>query len=314
MKILFAGTPDFALPAIRALADSHQLVGVLTAPDRRKGRRGHAQPSPVAAEAANMGLPILRPERLGSDARNAVSQLAPELLVVVAYGKIFGPKFLSLFVHGGINLHPSMLPEFRGPSPIPASILSGQLETGCTVQRVALRMDAGAILDQERLDLSGEESTYSLTKRCSEIGAKQLQRVVRQIESGNAIEIEQQESNATYCSLIEKDSGRINWADNAVYIERMIRAFDPWPGAFTYWNGLRLSLLKASVMDGSDTTPPIGAGTVIGVDKTRGILIQTGKGTLAVERLQLQSKQPLSFRDFINGTKAFVGSNLGEVK
>lgn len=313
MKILFAGSPDFALPAMRTLTNSHDVVGVLTAPDRRRGRRSELQPSPVAVEAANLNLPILRPERLGSETRRLVTVLGPELLVVVAYGKIFGPRFLSLFSQGGINLHPSLLPEFRGPAPIPAAILSGQSETGCTVQRVAIEMDAGAILDQVRLELSGQESTTSLTQRCSTIGAEQLLRVVHQIESGTVTDTEQQESDATYCALIEKDSGRINWSDSATYIVRMIRAFDPWPGTFTYWNGLRLSLLDASASDDSDTRTG-GAGTVFGVDKERGILIQTGKGTLAVERLQLQSKQPLSFRDFINGTKAFVGSNLGEVK
>ena len=313
MRILFGGSPDFALPAIRTLIKSHDVVGVLTAPDRRRGRRSELQPSPVAAVAADLGLPILRPERLGSETRRLVTELGPELLVVVAYGKIFGPRFLSLFDHGGINLHPSLLPKFRGPAPIPAAILSGQSVTGCTVQRVAPKMDAGAILDQVRLELSGQESTASLTERCSAIGAEQLSRVVDQIESGNVTYFEQQESDATYCSLIKKDSGRINWRDSSTYIERMIRAFDPWPGASTYWNGLRLSLLKASASDDSEPRSE-GAGTVFGVDKERGILIQTGKGTLAVEHLQLQSKRPLSFRDFLNGTKAFVGSTLGQTK
>ena len=312
MKILFAGSPDFALPSIRMLAESCNVVGVLTAPDRRRGRGGRVVASPVALEAAKLNLPMLRPERLGSEARQSVTELGAELLVVVAYGKIFGPRFLSLFSKGGINLHPSLLPKLRGPAPIPAAILSGQSETGCTVQRVGVKMDAGAILDQEHFTLSGDESTASLSRRFADIGAEQLLRVISGIESGTVIDTDQQEADATYCSLIEKDSGRITWSESSAHIERMIRAYDPWPTAFTYWNGLRLSILRATTLDGLEPSPTKSVGAVVGVDKKRGILIQTGEGTLAVEHLQLQSKRPLPFREFLNGSPKLVGSILGE--
>ena len=313
---MFAGTPAFALPALEKLSVAHDVVAVLTAPDRKKGRGKHASPSAVAEKASDLGLTTIKPERLDAAARQRVAECRPELLVVVAYGKIFGPKFVALFPEGGVNLHPSLLPEFRGPAPIPAAILAGVEETGSTVQRIALNVDSGAILEQYRYRLDAADTAASVTGTLSRIGSDQLIHTLERFESGSVDETPQDESRATYCRLINKADGVIDWGRPAAEIERMVRAFDPWPTAYSWWNGRLLSILKASLSDA--TTPPLprsggsmAPGEVVGVDKSWGILIQTGTGTIAAEQLQLQSKRRLHFTDFLNGAPQIVGSLLG---
>ncbi|NBC28576.1 MAG: methionyl-tRNA formyltransferase, partial [Spirochaetes bacterium] len=247
MRILFAGTPEMAVPSLRRLAADHNLVGVLTAPDRRKGRGRSFVPSPVKAAALDLNLEIVQPSRLNTEARELVSSLAPELLVVVAYGRIFGPKFLDLFDQGGINLHPSLLPRHRGPSPIPAAILAGDPETGITVQRLALEMDSGNILAQTRIPLDGTETTASLTERVASDGAELLSRAVEDLEAGRVEERVQDPDAASYCGLIAKNDGEIDWTQSAVQIERMSRAYNPWPGAFTFFKEQKLTLWKTAV-------------------------------------------------------------------
>jgi methionyl-tRNA formyltransferase len=260
---------------------------------------------------------VLQPERLGAAAREDTARLHPEILVVVAYGRIFGPKFLSLFPRGGINLHPSLLPRWRGPSPIPAAILSGDEVTGITVQRLAERMDAGDILIQVPMPLSGTETTASLTLHAADRGAELVLEALSGIERGTLAGVPQNEADASYCRLITKADGLVRWQDSAVTIERMIRAYDPWPRARTVWNGTGLSLLSGGVYtgepmpraDGRPGTPE--PGEVLGIDTREGILVQTGNGILAVRELQLQAKKALEWRAFLNGVRDFIGTVLG---
>lgn len=311
MKILFAGTPEFAIPALRAANESGEVVGALTALDAVRGRGKRIMPTPVALEAERLGIPVLKYPRLGREARNGVAALKPELLVAVAYGRIFGPKFLTLFARGGLNIHPSLLPEYRGPAPIPAAILAGETATGVTVQRLALEMDAGAILAQRTIPLDGTETTASLTETCAVIGAEMLSPVISDIDANRAEEVEQDPAAATYCPLINKTDGEIDWSLPAMRIERMIRAYNPWPTAYTWWNGSRLSILRGDAIDETDRRMESAPGTVRRVDKGGQILVQTGVGSLTVEQLQLQSKKALSIRDFLNGHPEFIGSVLG---
>jgi len=319
MRVLFAGTPEMAVPTLQALADTVTLVGVLTAPDRSKGRGRRLVPSPVKAAAMERGLPVLQPPRLGAEAREAVRELEPELLVVVAYGRIFGPKFLSLFPRGGINLHPSLLPKYRGPSPIPAAILAGESRTGITVQRVAREMDSGDILRQEELPLGGSETTAGLTDYVAREGAKLVLATVRDLEEGRAAPSPQNHEEASYCGLISKQDGEIDWRRSAREIERMTRAYDPWPGAYTFFRGQRLTIWRAEVPPPGTAAADVesagaedaGAGSVLGVDKARGILIQTCDGVLAVQRLQLQSRSATDWQSFLNGARDILNETLG---
>ncbi len=312
MRILFVGTPDIALPSLRLLNDQCDVCAVLTSPDKPAGRgRRMAAPS-VKKLAESIGLPVLQPSRLGKECREMVKSLNPDFVAVVAYSRIFGPKFLSLFGAGAVNLHPSLLPKYRGPAPIPAAILGGESVTGVTIQRVGLEMDAGDILLQEEVAIEPGETAGELAGRLAPLGARMLWDVIRGIESGEIQNIEQDEKAATYCSLIQKGDGRIDWSCSASKIEARIRAYNPWPGAYTQWKGSKLSILRARAYPRIYTKEAEeSAGRVVGVDKARGILIQTNHGILAVEELQLQSRKALGWKAFLNGSPAFVGSALG---
>ncbi|MFQ3619680.1 MAG: methionyl-tRNA formyltransferase [Spirochaetales bacterium] len=311
LRILFAGTPEIALPSLECLMKEFSVVGVLTAPDQQAGRGRNLYPSPVKTLALQLGLPVYTPEKLDACARQWVQEHSPDVLVVVAYGKILGPKFLGLFPKGAINLHPSLLPKYRGPSPIPAAILAGDTETGITIQRISLKMDAGPILLQEKIPLNGTETTESLTRLCAEKGAPMLVTALRNLAAGKGEEIPQDESKATYCKLITKEDGKISWYSTATYIERMIRAYTPWPTAWTLYSGAVLKILKGSVVEEGFKKNADTVGKVIGVDKTKGILVQTGSGVLALERLQLQGRKVLQYEDFLRGMRNFVGAILG---
>ncbi len=310
LKVLFAGTPEMAVPSLIAVAQEFSIVGVVTAPDQEVGRGRKLLPSPVKQKALELNLTVLTPQKLDGTVREQVKSLAPDILVVVAFGKIFGPKFLSLFPMGGINLHPSLLPKYRGPSPIPEAILQGDSETGITIQKLVLQMDAGPILLQEVIPLNGTETTASLTALCAERGAALLVQALKGIETGTVKEVPQDERKATYCKLLTKEDGRISWHLPATQIERMVRAYDPWPTAWTLYRGEMLKILKASVFHPSIKGER--EGKVIGVDKGKGILVQTGEGILAIHTLQLQSRKALDFTSFLNGERNFIGSILGE--
>lgn len=313
MRVLFAGTPALAVPALHEVAGVSEVLGVLTNPDAPSGRGGRVTPSAVKQAASALGITVLEPERLDPAFRERVRSLAPEILVVVAYGRIFRPEFLSLFPRGAINLHPSLLPRHRGPTPIPATILAGDTEGGVTIQRVAAAVDSGAILAQERVALDGTESTGSLSVRLGALGASLLVTVIRAIESGTAVEQEQDHGRATFCRKLGKGEGLIDWREDAVTIARKVRAYDPFPGAYTTCAGRLLHILEATAV-GFDSSPPTAPapGVVVRTDKGYGIVVSTGQGFLCVRRLQLEARKALEWRAFCNGVPGFVGSRLGE--
>jgi methionyl-tRNA formyltransferase len=311
MRILYAGSPYVAVPSLETLAQlaGCEIAGVLTNPDTPKGRHGVPAPTPVGAAAALLRFPLLKPEKLDSLSREAVSALKPDLLVSFAYGRIFGPKFLARFPLGGINIHPSLLPKYRGASPIQSVILNREHETGISVQRLALKMDSGAILLQERFPLSGRETTESLSETVSIKAADMLTEVLKNINT--IVETVQNDEDATYCSTITKDDGLIDWSLDAKIIDARLRAFTAWPLSWTTFNGENLLILEAHPFEYPSETAP--AGTVLGKDKQAGILVQTGRGILAITRLQLGTRKPLDWKAFLNGARNFIGTILGKV-
>lgn len=325
MRILFAGSPAIAVPTFELLARTREVVGVLTNPDSPRGRGKRVEPTDIAAAAGRINLerldrglpriPVFKPDRLGPEARDLVSPLGADLLVVVAYGRIFGPKFLALFPQGGINLHPSLLPRYRGCAPIPAAILNRDRETGLSVQRLALEMDAGDLLAVETLSLDGTETTESLSTLAAERGARLVSSVLDSLEAGNVRPVPQDHGAATYCRMLAKEDGRLDWTASAEVLDARIRAFHPWPGAFTTHGELVLNVLEARPYQASSGSPrsTSAAGTVVGVDKAAGILVQTGDGLLALKRLQYETKKPLDWRSFLNGARDFIGARLGVV-
>jgi methionyl-tRNA formyltransferase len=341
VRILYAGSPAIAVPALEALGDMTLeaegrrdigLAGVLTNPDRPRGRRGSPQPTDVGAAAEALSrrfaarglpLPVIKPESLKSEARELAAALKPDLLVSFAYGRIFGPRFLALFPLGGINIHPSLLPKYRGPTPIPQAILAGDRETGITIQRLALEMDSGDILVQERMPLNGRETTGALGVLMARKAAELLPPLLRALEAGNPEARPQDHREASYCSLIAKEDGLIDWGGAAPGIDAKIRAYNPWPLSWTCHGKERLYILEAEPY-GEEGCPPVPgkdgtgqnpsgspAGLVLGVDKRRGILVQTGNGVLALKVLQYQAKKALEWRAFLNGARNFIGACLG---
>ena len=315
MRILFAGTPAMAVPSLEKLARGPGVQAVLTAPDAPAGRGRTNCPSPVKQAALNLGIPVLNPVSLDDAAVESVRSLSPDLLVVVAYGKIFKKRFLDLFPLRGINLHPSLLPLYRGPSPISAAILSGDNETGVTVQKLAMKFDTGDILAQTRVPLDGTETTGALTDTLSVLGAELLLDVVTSVAAGKPPEaVAQDESSASYCRLIRKEDGLLDWTEAASTIERKVRAYDPWPRAHTTLAGESLLLLKTSVHpDTLATAARLPApGEVLAADGERGILVHTGQGILRIERLQLRFRKPMDWRSFLHGRSDLLGIRLGD--
>lgn len=312
MRVLFAGSPEIAVPSLQALAERHELVAVLTNPPSAKGRGLCFSCTPVTEAATRLGIPVLSPERLGPIERDMVAALSPDILVVFAYGHIFGPKFMALFPRGGINAHPSLLPRWRGCAPIPFAILNRDNQTGVSVQCVAPRMDSGDILSRRYIDLDGTETTESLSLLSATIGADMLIQAVDDIASGHDTYEAQDESLATYCHALTKDEGVIDWASSALDIDARCRAFNPWPGTYSTIFGERLSLLKMHPY--IDETCGQAPGTVVSVDKSRGIMVQTGEGLVALERLQLRGKKPMHWKDFANGARGLLGSCLGATR
>jgi methionyl-tRNA formyltransferase len=246
-------------------------------------------------------------------------------LVSFAYGRIFGPKFLALFPLGGINVHPSLLPAYRGPAPIPQAILNGDRETGITIQRLAPEMDCGDILVQERFPLTGSETGAALTEEMARRAARLLPGVIRGL--GTLRGRPQDRAGASYCGLLSRNDGWIDWGAGARRIEAQVRAYTPWPLSWTTDGERRLYILEAGLPPaaaGEDAGPPApvslpaaspasvpAAGTVLGVDKRRGILVQTGDGVLVLTVLQYEAKKALEWRTFLNGARDFIGRRLG---
>ena len=322
MRILFAGTPALAVPSLEMAAHAHEVVGVLTSPDQPAGRGRTAVASPVKDAAVRLGLRVLQPEKLDAAFLETVRGLAPDALVVAAFGKIFRKSLLDLFPLGGINVHPSLLPRHRGPSPISAAILAGDRETGVTIQKIALKFDTGDIYAQERYALEGTETTASLAEALADVGARLLETVLAGFAGGRAPQARvQDETLATYSHTLTKEDGVVRWDEPAEAIERKVRAFDPWPRATTTYAAQTVLLLKSHVYPatlGEDHDgPEAGAqgtevpGVVRAVDRAHGLLVRTGRGILAVERLQQQFKKPMDWRSFVNGHPDIVGARLG---
>ena len=336
MRVLFAGSPAIAVPSLHALYELKEieLVGVLTNPDTAKGRHGKLVPTEVGEAIQRLLLEkksprnaylrfgadfhgeegegfILKPYKLDAAARQQVSSLKPDILVSFAYGHIFGPKFLSLFPLGGINIHPSLLPKYRGPSPIQAAILNRDTITGISIQALAQEMDCGDIFISEQLPLTSKETAGCLTQTIAEKAAQMLIDVLKQIANGKIHKTPQNHQIASYCKLISRNDGIINWNESVLEIEAKIRAFNPWPLCRTIHNGRELIILKADVYKGNTNNGKPGTvlGTVNEVTEN-GILIQTGDGILIVTELQYQAKKALFWRDFLNGARDFISSQL----
>lgn len=321
LKILYAGSPLASAIVLKNLIAAQkecgfQIAGVLTNPPSSRGRHSDLIPTEVAAVARQNDIPVFEFDHLMSEARQAISPLGADLLLSFDYGRIFGPKFLALFPLGGINLHPSALPKYRGCTPVPAAILNGDKSLGITVQKLALQTDEGDILAQTEILLDGTETTLSLmdgdgeSSKVTEAGVKLLKKVLKEAANSDSEIIGKKQSGETsYTEFLKKDDGKIDWNESASVIERKIRAFTPYPLCFSSFNDIRVTILKAKVGEGSSSEK---AGTVLPYRKSVGIEIACGDGSiLVVSELQQEKKKAMDYKSFLNGARNFVGSILG---
>ncbi len=319
-RIVFMGTPDFAVPSLRALhtqaeAQNWQVVGVVTQPDRPSGRGKKVTVSPVKAYAVEAGLPILQPRsyRRQPEAVAELAELAPDLIVVAAFGQILPPAVLDLPTFGCVNVHASLLPAYRGASPINAAILNGDDETGNTIMLMDEGMDTGPALAQAALPIRPDDTTLSLGKRLAEAGAELLVHTTAHWLAGAVAPTDQDDlpGEPSVCRMIHKQAGRIDWTASAAHIERMIRAYTPWPSAFTTWQGQNFKIWQADVIDSPALTPDSTGkpGQVIMTPDGPGVI--TGEGLLLLRTVQPAGKRAMDIHSFLNGAPDFVGSGVG---
>ena len=307
-RIIFMGTPDFAVPSLQALTKLYDIVAVVTQPDRPVGRGRRLAAPPVKRAAQRLGLITMQPETLRDP--NIVAQLRaldPEVIAVTAYGEILRPDVLSIPPLGCVNAHASLLPKYRGAAPIAAAILQGETETGVTLMLMDSGMDTGPILAQLRVPMHLSDTTLSLGSRLAQQGATLLVETLPLWLAGKIVPQPQDHEAATYAPRISKSDGLIDWTQPADKIDRQCRAYHPWPGAFTYWNDQRLKVLRAYPlpMNAVDVEP----GTVVRTQK--GIAVISGQGAIILEEIQLAGKRAISGIEFARGQRSFVGSLLG---
>ncbi len=302
----------------------YKIVGVLTNPPSAKGRHKDLIPTEVEQyvriwnEARGDDIKVFNSEHIKAEEREQIASVNPDIFVCFAYGHILGPKFFSLFRFGGINLHPSLLPKYRGATPVNAAILNQDKETGFSLQKMALGMDEGDVLYQQKITLTGSETAETLLNFSALHGGIAITNILRSIAKEDRLpNAFPQEGEASYCTIIKKEDGKINWTKSAEEIDAQIRAYTPWPQCYTMSAGQQLKILKAGAATKiaiQDNTVPKNTsavpGTVLDYNKQRGILIQTGNGVLIVTELQLQAKKAMDYKSFMNGVRNFIGSVL----
>jgi methionyl-tRNA formyltransferase len=309
LRTIFMGTPAFAVPALDALLDANcDIIGVYTQPDRRSGRGRRLTAPPVKQAAIERGLPIFQPASLrrNEEARLHITSLAPDLIAVVAYGLFLPSHTLGTPPLGALNVHPSLLPRHRGPSPVATAILEGNKSTGVTLMQLDEGMDSGPIIAQRRTPIGADETAEDLTDRLFDIGADLLADTINPWRDGNITPVPQSEADATTSRLLKREDGAIDWTQSAGQIARQIRAYYPWPSSFTQWQGRQLKVHEASALDGIESELP---GTV--TQLPQGIAVTTGSGALLLRRVQIEGRQATNISDFARGYRDFVGSLLG---
>ncbi len=305
------GTPGFAVPVLELLLGAgHEVVGVYTQPDKPAGRGKKTQPTPVKAFAEERGLRVLQPGSLkGAVAQAQFAALEPDAAVVAAYGKILPKAVLDAPRLGCLNIHPSLLPQHRGASPVAAAILSGDETTGVTVMLLDEGLDTGPLLAQSRTPIEPDEGTPALTRRLFDMGAGLLIDALTDLDAGRSEPQPQDGSGATLSKRLSREDGRIDWDASADHIARMVRAYHPWPGTFTAWGDKTVKLLEATATTGDAQAP----GTVtVSVSVLGGVIaVATGEGTLSITRLQMAGRKAVSAPEFMAGHDDFAGAVLG---
>jgi len=310
MRVVFMGTPQVAVPILESLIHSpYDVVAVYTQPDKPAGRRQWLTPPPVKELAVKHKIPVIQPKTLKStEVVGGLANFKPELIVVAAFGRILPQEVLSLPKFGCLNVHPSLLPQQRGPSPVTNVLLCGELLTGVTIMLMNEGLDSGPILAQEKVGISSMDTTGSLTSKLAHAGAELLMKTLPKWIGGELEPRPQDESQATYSRLITGKDGEIDWHLSAVELWQRVRAFNPWPSCYTWWQGKRLKIHRATLLGES---PKGKIGQVVALRESPKVGVVTGEGILGLCQVQLESKREMPVADFLRGQRNFIGSILG---
>lgn len=309
MKVIFMGTPDFAVPTLRSIHEAgHELLAVVTQPDKPKGRGNQMQFPPVKELALEYGVPVYQPVRIKKEPEfiELLKELAPDVIVVVAFGQILPKEVLDIPKYGCINVHASLLPRLRGAAPIQWAIINGEEKTGITTMFMDVGLDTGDMLLKEETVISPEETGGSLHDRLSEIGGPLLVRTLEELENGTLVRIKQNDEDSNYAKMLDKALGQLDFTKPACELERLIRGLNPWPSAYTHLDGKTLKIWKAQVLSEVSGNE---IGSVCEVKKDA-IVVQTGEGALAITELQLEGKKRMTTEAFLRGYEVNEGTLL----
>jgi len=310
LKVVFFGTPRFAVPSLDALLRSnHTVIAAVTQPDRPRGRGHRVSNAPVKARALEVALPVFQPDRLRDPAfSDALRSLDPDLGVVAAYGRILPDALLALPRLGMINVHASLLPRYRGAAPVHRAILAGEHETGVTIMRIVKELDAGPMLASRRCDINPEATSEEVEAELAEAGAALLVEIVDRLAQGQVGDVPQDDALATYAPRLTREDGSIPWGDTARQIHDRVRGLYPWPHAFTFLDGHRVILLRTRI-GANPGRAVVEPGTIVAASGSD-LAVQTGSGLIHITELQPEGKRPMTAREFLAGRAVQRGARF----
>ena len=304
MKAVFMGTPEFAVPTLQALIDHHEVLAVVTQPDKQRGRGKKMQFPPVKEKAVEYDIPVYQPQRARDEEFiEELKNLNPDVIVVVAYGQILPESILNIPKYGCINVHGSLLPKYRGAAPIQWAVIDGEKESGVTTMMMDVGLDTGDMLEQKAIPLDEKETGGSLFDKLSALGGSMILSTLKGLEDGTITRTPQGESETSYAKMLTKEMGHIDWTKDAASIERLVRGLNPWPSAYTSYAGKTMKIWAADVADlPGERTPG-----KIHVTKNQ-LFVETGDGVLDVKELQLEGKKRMDTASFLRGFQMEDGS------
>ena len=312
MKIVFMGTPDLAASALKSLMEAgHEIVLVVTQPDKPKGRSGQLQISPVKAVALEAGIPVFQPAKIRLPEEVAeLKKYDADVYIVAAFGQILTQEILDIPRLGCLNIHASLLPKYRGAAPIQYVIVDGEEKTGVTIQQMNAGIDTGDILYTVETDITENETFETLHDRLAELGAKAIVDMLPLLEAGKITPVPQNDAESSYVKIIRKEQGHIDFTKSAISVERLVRGLNPWPSAFTFLNGKQMKIWVAKAIADGSCAEVAECGTVVAVARDS-IDVQTAEGVLRIFELQLEGKKRMTAQAFLLGMKIPVGTKLG---
>lgn len=308
MKVVFMGTPDFAVPVLEALIKNHEVVAVVSQPDKPKGRGKKLQSTPVKAVAEANNIPVYQPERIKNDEFvDFLEKIEADIYVVVAYGQLLSQRILDIPKYGCVNVHGSLLPKYRGAAPIQWSIIDGEEKTGVTIMYMVKKCDAGDMILKKEIEIDSEDTYETLHDKMAPVGAEALIEALDSIEKGQAKAEKQDDSLSCYASMITRDMGIIDWSKSSKEIKNKIRGFNPVPAAYTNYGEDILKIFKVDILEGYDNGE---IGEILAVDKKKGFVVKTGNGAVMVTEIQAKGGKRMNCADYMRGHEVEVGKIL----